>query len=42
MIYKKFCEIISQGEKRNIDFKIKLDVFSEKSVALRGELAKDI
>jgi hypothetical protein len=42
MDYAKFRKLLSEGEKRHIDFKIVCDAFRSQSVAPRGELARDI
>jgi hypothetical protein len=42
MEYSKFRMILLEGEKRNIDFKIRCDAFLNPSKSSKGELAKDI
>ena len=42
MQYSEFKRLIAQGEKANVDFKIRCNAFLSKDVASKVELAKDI
>lgn len=42
MDYHRFKQLIKEGEKKNIDFKIECNAFAVNKIAPRAELAKDI
>ncbi len=42
MDYKKFCLLVSEGEKSNVDFKLESHAFNSKAQGPNAELAKDI
>ena len=42
MEYSLFTRLIAEGEKANVDFKIRCDAFLAPIIAPKSELAKDI